>query len=130
MLSLKNIKRQDRNLSARESRTNRCQSARLILAAALLAVLMFGAAPQARADTVTYYFTAYDGADPGNWDSAPDSVVDGSTSTSGNDNDDNDYLDLTENESIGTDLGSITAVEVRGYFENNYDVNPVRTVCP
>ncbi|MBN2668438.1 MAG: T9SS type A sorting domain-containing protein [Bacteroidales bacterium] len=70
--------------------------------------------------TVTYYFNGYNTSNPGSWDSNPANVVDGSTSTLGADNENGDYLYLNSNTCSGTNLGTITKVELRAYHQNNW----------
>ena len=70
------------------------------------------------AQTVNYQFTNWDVNS--NWDSSPDNLVDLSTTTFGQDNEDGDYLNLNDNNCPGTDLGTITNVEISVYFKNNY----------
>lgn len=67
---------------------------------------------------VTYYFNAYSSE---SFDSNPDNVVDGNTATQGQDNDAGENMRLSTNTCPGTDLGTITAVEIRYYRNyNNY----------
>gem|GEM_PF-4163599 len=78
--------------------------------------------------SITYYFNNYN--DSTTWDTNPQNVVDGSTSTEGRDNDNGDYLYLNSSTAPGTDLGTITSVEMRVYFSNNYDGGATRTIVP
>ncbi len=73
----------------------------------------------ARADTVTYYFNAYNAANPGSWAQYPERTADGSTGTYGRDNVNGHYVQFTGNTCPGTDLGAISAVEVRIYWAGN-----------
>lgn len=65
--------------------------------------------------TVTYYFNAYD---PGTaWDTDPGNMVDGSNSTYANQSTGGSDTQLCDgNTGDGTDLGTITKVELRGDF--------------
>ena len=83
----------------------------------------------ASAATRTFYFNAYNAGDE-TWDSGEANVVDGSTATAGNENENGGYLPLTSSTCLGVELGVISIVELRVYFENNYDVNSSRTIVP
>ncbi len=95
-----------------------CRLSRLAAILLIVAVLICWVAP-ARADTVTYYFDAYNSANPGSWGQNPQNTADGSTSTYGRDNVNGHYVELTGNTCPGTDLGTISAVEVRVYWSGN-----------
>jgi hypothetical protein len=79
------------------------------------------------AQTVTYYFNSYS---VGDMDGDEANIVDGSTSTACNDNNNGHHAYLDGNTCVGTNLGTITKVELRVYHENNYDVNSNRTCYP
>ena len=63
-----------------------------------------------------YYFNSY-GAH--NFDANPGNIVDGNEATYGNDNDNGGYIRLDGNTCPGTDLGTITKVEIATYWSNN-----------
>lgn len=74
--------------------------------------------------TVTYYFDAYSGTD--NWTTNPANMVDGNTGTFASTTTRlTDYQDNTGNTCPGTDLGTITKVELRayGYYQTSGGVN-------
>jgi len=68
---------------------------------------------------ITYYFNAYD-VGVNEWANTPENMVDGDTGTEAWTNQNNDVQLLTGNTCAGTDLGTITKVELRafGYISN------------
>lgn len=74
--------------------------------------------------TVSYYFDAYDGSN--NWTTNPANMVDGDTGTFASTTTRlTDYQDNTGNTCPGTNLGTITKVELRayGYYQTSGGVN-------
>ena len=84
----------------------------------------------AYADTVTYYFDAYDSGGE-EWEDNPEDMVDGDTGTEAETEFDGVVQLLTGNTCDGTNLGTITKVELRvhGYardlFNCSIDLRPV-----
>ncbi|MHC4446160.1 MAG: hypothetical protein ACYTA5_26505, partial [Planctomycetota bacterium] len=82
--------------------------------------------------TVTYYFNSYDSVDI-LWDANPQNVVDNDPNpptTFGETNSNSEYMYLNGNDCPGTDLGTITDVEVSAWFANNFNNGPGRDVVP
>jgi hypothetical protein len=116
----------------KEQKPAACRSwGKLFLFLALIMGCWCYHASQAWADTVTYYFNSYDLGDI-NWDSDPANVVDNdpTPSTSGSTNASSEYMYLDGNTCPGTDLGTITDVELSAWFENNYDTGAGRDIVP
>lgn len=63
--------------------------------------------------TAVYYFNAYDTSEA--WAASPANMVDGSTSTYASTSSNGDTQLLTSNTCDGSDLGTITKVEIRVY---------------
>jgi hypothetical protein len=88
--------------------------------------------PQAWADTVTYYFNSYDSVDI-LWDARPQDVVDNDPNpptTWGESNSESEYMYLNGNSCPGTNLGTITDVELSVWFANNFNNGVDRTAVP
>ncbi len=85
----------------------------------LILVGMLCLTAPAWADTVTYHFDAYDAANPGKWRFDIQNTADGSNSSYGRDNVNSHYVQLTGNTCPGTNLGAISAVEVRILWSGN-----------
>lgn len=72
------------------------------------------------ADTVIYEFTAYaEGVEE--WATTPGNMVDGVTTNYAVTGDDGDIQKLTGNECVGTDLGTISKVEIAAYAYGDVD---------
>lgn len=78
------------------------------------------------ADTVTYYFNAYDSGGE-EWATNPANMVDNDTETYARTTNSNVEL-LTGNTCLGTDLGTITKVEIRFYSVESYGDLVIRPV--
>ncbi len=91
----------------------------------LLTILLLSICSIGFADTVTYYFDAYDvGAEE--WAILPGKMVDGDTAEAATTND-ADVVDtqlLTGNTSDGTDLGTITKIEIRAWVSVHSALSP------
>lgn len=68
------------------------------------------------AETATYYFNSYDEGGE-EWATNPENMVDGDTGNSSSTNDDADVELLLTNTCDGTNLGTISVVEVRCYCQ-------------
>ncbi len=90
-----------------------------LVATAFLMPLM-GTTALAEDPTVTYEFNAHQSSDPGaiEWTYNPGYMVDGNENTYASTQSDNDVELLIDNECDGTELGTITKVELRvkGYY--------------
>jgi hypothetical protein len=81
------------------------------------------------ADTVTYYFDSW--SDRDSWDdTSPDEIVDNDLGTYSQDNNDGHYVHLDSNTCPGTDLGTISTVEVRVYWAGNSQQNAYPRLIP
>ena len=89
----------------------------LTLAFSFLCLFAYAASP------VTYYFDAYDSGGE-EWDFAPEKMVDGLATDASHAYDNtgsNNTQLLTGNTCAGTNLGTITKVEIRGYQSTLFD---------
>ena len=67
------------------------------------------------ADTIIYEFTARNAAPADPWDTSPTKMIDGTNTSYAETASGHDEEELTGNEGDGTDLGSISRVELRAY---------------
>lgn len=77
------------------------------------------------ADTVTYYFDGYD-VDGEEWTNLPENMVDGNTVQPAHTGAPNQVQLCNSNTCPGTDLGTITKVEIRCYAHHTYDGHELR----
>ncbi|HVW82887.1 MAG TPA: hypothetical protein VHC68_03020 [Candidatus Paceibacterota bacterium] len=71
----------------------------------------------ARADTATYCFTSFSAT---TWDSTPTQIVDCNTADGTNDNNNGHHVHLDASEYTSGGSGTITKVELRVYYKNNW----------
>ena len=91
---------------------------------AIMIFIFLAVAINVDAQTVTYYFNS---SNAGNWDGDSGSspmanVVDGNQATFGSDNNITGYVYTNGNTCPGTNLGTITKVELRVHHYNNYGI--------
>ncbi len=90
----------------------------------LIILIMLLSCTSAFADTATYYFNSYDSGVE-EWETTPANMVDGDTGTIAETTIESDVQLCDGNTNAGTDLGSISKVEIRVYGDNNYAGNVV-----